>query len=302
MPQIFTGVASANAQHDTATGDYYRPMTDFAMTVTAGPEPAVASRARVVVVREHAEAGELAADVIATALELARTQRRAAVLGFATGSTPLPLYTALAARHLDLSGAWGFALDEYVGLPGNHPESYEAVIEREVVVPLGLNRARVRIPGGTGEVSANPNDRAALDAQCVAFERAIDEAGGIDVQVLGIGSNGHIAFNEPGSPLDSLTRVVELTEQTRRDNSRFFTSVDEVPTHAVTQGLGTISRARSVVLLAFGEHKAEAIAATLEGPVCEAAPASIIQRHPDALVILDEAAASRLSGRAISSD
>lgn len=256
--------------------------------------PSGGSRARVVIARDHDEAGELAADFVEAAIVRARAAERRAVLGFATGSTPLSLYAALTRRGVDLSDDWGFALDEYVGLAGNHPESYEAVIEREVVVPLGLNRARVRIPGGTGKVSARPEDRAALDAECAAFERAIDEAGGIDVQVLGIGSNGHIAFNEPGSPLDSLTRVVELTEQTRRDNSRFFTSVDEVPTHAVTQGLGTISRARSVVLLAFGEHKAEAIAATLEGPVCEAAPASIIQRHPDALVILDEAAASQL--------
>lgn len=243
---------------------------------------------RIVVVSNPHEAGELAADSIATFVTQAELSGRDVVLGFATGSTPLPVYAELARREICLSYVRGFALDEYVGLPHGHPQSYASVIEREVVGPLGLDPARVLVPDGTADDLAAASDE---------FERAIQRAGGIDVQLLGIGSNGHLAFNEPGTPLDSLTHVIELTEQTRRDNSRFFDTLDDVPTHAITQGLGTISRARELVLLAFGEGKAAALAAALEGPISESLPASIIQQHPDVLVLVDEAAASLLSSR-----
>ncbi|HRQ00171.1 MAG TPA: glucosamine-6-phosphate deaminase, partial [Terrimesophilobacter sp.] len=202
----------------------------------------------VVVASDTDQAGELAADAFAEVLTRARDEARDAVFGFATGSTPLPVYAALARRHLDFSQAWGFTLDEYVGLPAQHPELYEAVIEREVIGPLGFARERMRYPGGVGHVSPRPEHRAALDADCLDFEANVDRLGGIDLQLLGIGANGHVAFNEPGSPFDSRTRVVELTDRTRRDNARFFPSLNEVPTHAVTQGLGTIARARILVM------------------------------------------------------
>ena len=236
--------------------------------------------AEVVIVDSADAAGEVAADLIQK-LVIAKPD---AVLGLATGSTPLSTWKALAARRLDLSRVRGFALDEYVGLPAGHPESYASVIAREVVEPLGLDPALVRVPA----------DRGPLDAAGENYERAIVEAGGVDLQVLGIGRTGHIGFNEPGSSFASLTRVKTLTQQTRLDNARFFNSLDEVPIHCVTQGLGTIMRARQLVLLAFGEAKAEVLAGAVEGPLTSSLPGSLIQLHPHVTVIVDEAAASRL--------
>jgi len=237
--------------------------------------------AEVVIVGSAAEAGEIAAAEIAALV----TSNPDAVLGLATGSTPLTTWQALAARSLDLSAVRGFALDEYVGLPDGHPESYRAVITREVVEPLGLTPSRVRVPGDDGPAQG-AGDR---------YERAIVDAGGIDLQILGIGRTGHIGFNEPGSSLASLTRVKTLTEQTRIDNARFFPTLADVPTHCITQGLGTILRARHLVLLAFGSAKAPAIAAALEGPVSASTPGSVVQLHPRVTVIVDEDAAAGLA-------
>ncbi|MCU1579456.1 MAG: glucosamine-6-phosphate deaminase [Rhodoglobus sp.] len=237
--------------------------------------------AEVVIVESADAAGELAAAAIE---RLVRTKPDA-VLGLATGSTPLTTWRALAARGLDLSRVRGFALDEYVGLPPGHPESYRAVIAREVVEPLGLTPSLVRVPGDEGP----------LKLAGESYERAILEAGGIDLQVLGIGRTGHIGFNEPGSSLASLTRVKTLAEQTRVDNARFFPSIDDVPMHCITQGLGTILRARHLVLLAFGKAKAGPIAAALEGPVSASTPGSVVQLHPRVTVIVDESAAARLA-------
>ena len=235
--------------------------------------------AEVVIVRSAEEAGELAAGAIAALV----AEKPDAVLGLATGSTPLTTWAALAARHLDLSRVRGFALDEYVGLEPGHPQSYRAVITREVVEPLGLTPELVRVPDG------------AVETVGAEYEAAIAAAGGVDLQVLGIGRTGHIGFNEPGSSFASRTRVKTLTEQTRRDNARFFESVDDVPMHCVTQGLGTILGARHLVLLAFGEAKAEAVAGAVEGPVTASLPGSAVQLHPHVTVIVDEAAASRLA-------
>lgn len=234
-----------------------------------------------IVILDQTAAGELAADVILALV----AKKPDAVLGLATGSTPLGVYKALAARGADLAGVRGFALDEYVGLPPGHPESYRAVITREVVEPLGLNPSLVRVPG----------DRGPIETAGADYERSIREAGGVDLQILGIGTDGHIGFNEPGSSLESLTRVKTLTQQTRGDNSRFFASVDEVPVNCITQGLGTIRRAKHLLLLAFGESKAEALAAAVEGPVTASAPGSVIQLHPHVTVLVDDAAASRLA-------
>ena len=246
--------------------------------------------AEVILVRDPAEGGEIAASFIARAV----TARPDAVLGLATGSTPLPVWKALAAwtRHpvhpLDLGGVRGFALDEYIGLPPGHPQSYRAVVAREVVEPLGLDPELIRVPGDDGGPIEGAGER---------YELAIAAAGGVDLQVLGIGRTGHIGFNEPGSSLASRTRVKTLTAQTRADNARFFDSPSDVPTHCLTQGLGTIRDARHLVLLAFGDAKAEAIAGAVEGPVSSSLPGSAIQLHPRVTVIVDEPAASRLAYR-----
>jgi glucosamine-6-phosphate deaminase len=239
--------------------------------------------AEIVIVADAAAAGSIVADEIA---RLVRTNPET-VLGLATGSTPLPVYEALRSRlaGVDVSRVQGFALDEYVGLDPEHPESYRSVITREVVEPLGLDPRLIRVPDGSLEGIQHAGDD---------YERAIFDAGGVDLQLLGIGTDGHIGFNEPGSSFASLTRVKTLTERTREDNARFFDSVDDVPKHCITQGLGTILRARHVVLLAFGEGKAQAVAGAVEGPLTASLPGSAIQLHPHATVVLDEAAASRL--------
>ncbi len=235
----------------------------------------------VIIVDTPARAGQLVADEI-----VALVQRRGdAVLGLATGSTPLPVYEALRPHAALLRDVRGFALDEYVGLAAGHPQSYRAVIEREVIAPLGLDPARVRVPGDDGDPIETSGER---------YEAALEAAGGVDLQLLGIGATGHIGFNEPGSSFASRTRVKTLTEQTRHDNARFFDSVDDVPLHCITQGLGTILAARHLVLLAFGAAKAEALAAAVEGPVTSSLPGSAIQLHGHVTVVVDEAAASQL--------
>jgi len=239
--------------------------------------------AEVVIVENKAAAGALVADEIVGLID----SKPDTVLGLATGSTPLPVYEALRDRLAghDVSRVRGFALDEYVGLDPEHPESYRSVITREVIEPLGLDPDRVRVPNGAVETIQHAGDD---------YEQQIDAAGGVDLQILGIGTDGHIGFNEPGSSFASSTRVKTLTERTRTDNARFFDSIDDVPRHCITQGLGTILRARHLVLLAFGEGKARAVAAAVEGPVSALLPASAIQLHPHVTVVLDEAAASQL--------
>ncbi len=238
--------------------------------------------AEVVIVPTAAEAGALVADEIARLI----VARPDTVLGLATGSTPLPVYEALRPRleGVDVSQVRGFALDEYVGIDPAHPESYRSVITREVVEPLGFDPARIQTPNGALETIEHAGDD---------YEAAIEAAGGVDVQILGIGTSGHIGFNEPGSSFASRTRVKTLIEQTRIDNARFFDSVDDVPVHCITQGLGTILRARHLFLLAFGEGKAQAVAAAVEGPVTSSLPGSAIQLHEHVTVVVDEAAASR---------
>lgn len=236
-----------------------------------------------------ADADEVARVAAAKVARIAQDAGPGVVLGVATGSSPLALYGELAALakagELDLSQASAFALDEYVGLPQGHPESYAEVIRRTVTEPLGLDARRVHTPDGFADDIA---------AAAEAYEAAIREAGGVDVQILGIGSNGHIGFNEPSSSLASRTRIKTLAAATREDNARFFPHAEDVPRHCLTQGLGTIMDAGEVVLLAQGEGKAEAIAAAVEGPITAMVPGSILQMHPHATVVVDEAAASRL--------
>jgi glucosamine-6-phosphate deaminase len=245
--------------------------------------------AEVVIVASAEEAGSLVAEAIRSLI----TARSDTVLGVATGSTPLPVYQALVqsftSSPLDVSDVRAFALDEYVGLPFGHPESYRSVIHRDLADPLGLAPENVHVPDAALSSLEHAGDR---------FEEEIIGAGGIDLQILGIGRTGHLGFNEPGSSLASLTRVKTLAPKTREDNARFFTTLDDVPKHCITQGLGTIMRARHLTLLAFGAAKADAIAAALEGPITASAPGSVVQLHPHVTVVVDEAAASKLTNLA----
>ncbi|XAS66075.1 glucosamine-6-phosphate deaminase [Micrococcaceae bacterium Sec5.7] len=239
----------------------------------------------VVILPGSKQIGSLAADTIEALLR----RKPNAVLGLATGSSPLPIYDELALRHqrdgLDFSQAHGFALDEYVGLAAGHRESYREVIRREFTNRVNIAPENVHGPDGAA---------ADLPAACQAYEDAMRELGGVDLQILGVGTDGHIGFNEPGSSLASRTRIKTLIEQTRRDNARFFNSIDEVPHHVVTQGLGTIMDARHVVLVATGAQKAQAVRDFVEGPVSAICAASILQLHPHVTVLVDEAAASSL--------
>jgi glucosamine-6-phosphate deaminase len=182
-----------------------------------------------------------------------------------------------------------FNLDEYVGLPapdgGVHEQSYRATIARELTDGLGIRPEQVNGPDPSPDGLPSAGER---------YEALIAQAGGVDVQFLGIGSDGHLAFNEPGSSLASRTRIKTLTAQTRKDNARFFGSPDEVPSHVLTQGLGTILEARHLLVIATGEGKAEAVAASVEGPLSASCPASVLQLHPHVTVLLDPAAAARL--------
>jgi len=212
------------------------------------------------------------------------------VLGLATGSTPVGLYRRLVelghAGQLDLSHATAFNLDEYVGLPSTHPQSYAAFMREHLFERLSI--AHWHIPDGMAQN---------IPQHCAEYEQAIRAAGGIDLQLLGLGSDGHIGFNEPGSSLGSRTRLKTLTAQTVTDNARYFPSPDEVPRHVMTMGVGTILEARHCLVLAFGEGKANAVAAMVEGPVTAMVPASVLQMHPICTLIVDEAAASRLVRR-----
>lgn len=240
----------------------------------------------VVITADAAEAGRLGADIVT---ELVR-KRPYAVLGLATGSSPIAIYDELGRRveagDLSFAHVRAFVLDEYVGLPPDHPELYRQVIDRDFVAKVDIAPRHVHSPDcGAAD----------LPAACAAYEKAIAEAGGIDVQLLGIGTDGHIAFNEPGSSLASRTRIKTLTSQTRADNARFFGGdIDAVPRHCLTQGIGTIMEARHLVLIAIGEAKAEAIRQLVEGPISTSWPATILQMHPHVTVLLDRAAAGRI--------
>ncbi|BDZ49180.1 glucosamine-6-phosphate deaminase [Frondihabitans sucicola] len=232
------------------------------------------------------DVGRVAADLISSVVKAKPT----AVLGLATGSSPLDIYHSLATRvaagELDVSQASGFALDEYVGIPLEHPESYAAVIARDVVGPLGMDPAKVRVPDGRA---------LDIEAATAEYDAAIAAAGGVDIQILGIGANGHIGFNEPTSSFASRTRIKTLAPETRAANARFFDDPADVPTHCLTQGLGTILDAHRVVLVAQGAGKAAAIAAAVEGPLSAMCPGSALQLHQHATIVIDEAAAAELT-------
>ena len=212
-------------------------------------------------------------------------QKPAAVLGMATGSTPLALYRELVALKLNWRKVKTFNLDEYVGISPQHPQSYHHFMWENLFGQVNIDKKNVHIPDGLAKD---------IPKFCANYEKQIRAAGGIDLQVLGIGTDGHIGFNEPTSSLASRTRIKTLTPQTRKDNARFFGSEAEVPHHCITMGIGTILAARHCVLLAFGKNKARAIAEAVEGPITSMNPASALQFHPKTTVFLDEAAAAEL--------
>lgn len=227
------------------------------------------------------DATDVAARVIAQFIQ----QKPNAVLGLATGSTPLPLYQRLIKMKLDWSQITTFNLDEYIGLPQDHDQSYYSFMWENLFRHVNINKENVHIPDG------NAKD---IPAFCASYEADIKAAGGIDLQLLGIGTDGHIGFNEPTSSLASRTRIKTLTPQTRKDNARFFGSEDQVPQHVITMGIGTIMEARQNLLLAFGANKAQAIAEAVEGPISAINPASALQLHPIVKVCIDEPASSRM--------
>ncbi|MFV0337931.1 MAG: glucosamine-6-phosphate deaminase [Chthoniobacterales bacterium] len=232
---------------------------------------------------------EAASEVAARLVAQQITQKPNSVLGLATGSTPCRLYELLAERYkkrrLDFSHVTTFNLDEYVGLDATHEASYHYFMQEKFFSRVNVPAGNIHIPDGM--VADIPDF-------CSCYEEKIVRAGGIDLQLLGLGSDGHIGFNEPGSSLSSRTRIKTLTELTRKDNARFFDNPADVPHHVITMGLGTIMDSKMCILLAFGESKAAAVAASIEGPLAANVPGSILQFHPTAKVILDEAAASKL--------
>lgn len=233
-----------------------------------------------------------AAEVSKIAARIFQHQLRnkpASVLGLATGSTPVGLYRELIALYkagqIDFSSATSFNLDEYVGLDPAHPQSYAAFMRENLFAQINISEGKTHIPNGMARDIAH---------HCEQYEEAIRRAGGIDLQLLGIGTDGHIGFNEPSSSLASRTRIKTLTARTIADNARFFGNEADVPRHVITMGVGTIMEARKCLVLATGAAKAQAVAAMVEGPITASCPASILQMHQRSTVIVDEAAATAL--------
>ncbi|MFW0110522.1 glucosamine-6-phosphate deaminase [Rothia sp. P13129] len=240
----------------------------------------------IIILSTAQEVGTYSAEIMADAVR----HNPQAVWGVATGSSPIKTYEHLAELvrdGLDVSAVKAFALDEYVEIPEGHPESYRAVINREIVEKIGLQAQNVHVLNGQAQD---------VQVECAAYEQRIKDAGGVDVQLLGIGANGHIGFNEPGSSLVSRTRIKTLAPRTREDNARFFDDdIKQVPIHCLTQGIGTIMESQKIVLVAQGKSKARAIAQMVEGPIGTYCPASILQMHPEVTIVIDEDAASELT-------
>ncbi len=237
---------------------------------------------KVIVVKDYDAVSKEAFEVMKEVV----TGKEDAVLGLATGSSPIGLYENMIQDHKENGTSYAkcqsFNLDEYVGIDRNHPESYWTFMHKNLFHGIDLPEDRVHVPyGNTKE-------------DCEAYEKAMENVS-VDIQVLGIGANGHIGFNEPGTPFTKETHIVELTEKTRSDNARFFDNdINQVPTHAITMGIATIMKAKKILLVATGANKADAVAAMVNGPVDSVCPASVLQNHADVVVIVDEAAAAKL--------
>ena len=239
----------------------------------------------IVICKTKEEASRKAAEMITAAVKA----NPKIVLGLATGSTPVDMYKemikAVKAKKVSYKQVRTWNLDEYWGLPGTHDQSYRYFMDKNLFDSIDIKKANTHVLNGLAKD---------WKKEVKAYEAAIKKAGGIDIQVLGIGSDGHIAFNEPGSSLASRTRLVSLTPQTIKDNSRFFKKTSDVPTQALSMGVGSIMESKKIVLLAFGKNKAAAVAGAVEGGISQFCTASALQMHPDAWFFCDEAAAAKL--------
>lgn len=241
---------------------------------------------RVIIVKDTRQLGKVSAGLIAAEMK----KKPTFVLGLATGTSPIPLYQELIrlnkSKALDFSTTITFNLDEYVGLKPTHNQSYRYFMNRQLFDHVSINKKNTHVPDGMARD---------IEASCEEYERMIEDVGGIDCQVLGIGSNGHIGFNEPGTSLGSRTHMTQLTESTITDNSRLFERRQDVPTKAVTMGIGTILDSERIVLVANGRNKADCIANAIEGPITATVPASALQLHPRVTFVVTEDAAAKLT-------
>ncbi|EMT38609.1 glucosamine-6-phosphate deaminase [Thermoanaerobacter thermohydrosulfuricus] len=238
---------------------------------------------KVIITVNYDEMSKKAAEIVKKQIK----EKHNTVLGLATGSTPLGMYKHLIEIYkrgeIDFSNVITFNLDEYIGLSPDHPQSYHYFMFHNFFNHINIKKENVHIPNGIAED---------LEEECRKYEEEIEKAGGIDLQILGIGVNGHIGFNEPEESIETKTHVVTLTEDTINANKRFFKSAEEVPRKAITMGLGSIMKAKKIVLLASGKNKAEAIKETIKGQLTTKVPATVLALHPDVIIIIDKEAAS----------
>lgn len=238
---------------------------------------------KIIRTKNYAEMSKEASEYVSKAI----LKKKDLVLGLATGSTPEGMYEDLIYKtkqgEISFTDVTTFNLDEYIGLAEDHPNSYHYFMQENFFKHIDISKKNTHLPKGTAED---------LEKECNRYEALIAEKGGIDLQILGLGTNGHIAFNEPGSSFKSPTSVVDLAQETLDANARFFNSVEEVPTQAVTMGIGSIMKAKEIILLVSGEAKAEALAKTINGEVTEDVPSTVLQNHPKVTIIADEEALS----------
>ncbi|GGA67103.1 glucosamine-6-phosphate deaminase [Ornithinibacillus halotolerans] len=239
----------------------------------------------IIAAKDYQDMSEKACEIVSETVK----SKDKPVLGLATGSTPEGLYQCLIEKNktneVNFEHVTTFNLDEYVGLDADNPNSYRYFMNEKLFNHINVNQDNTHVPSG---VASN------LEEECATYEKLIKEHGAIDLQILGIGLNGHIGFNEPGTPFTSRTHIVELDESTRQANARFFDSMDEVPTQAITTGIETIMDSKKIVLLVSGENKADTVKRLMEGEVSEDFPASILKEHADVTIIADEAALSKV--------
>ncbi|MGG0285357.1 glucosamine-6-phosphate deaminase [Peribacillus butanolivorans] len=237
----------------------------------------------IIKVQDYKEMSQSAANIVIRKVK----ENSKIKLGLATGGTPKGTYDALIEDHMQNNTSYenvtSFNLDEYIGLDSNDPNSYHYYMDQSLFAHININKEQTYLPNGTAD---------SLDKECTRFDKMIETLGGIDLQILGIGQNGHIGFNEPGTSFSSGTHVVALEESTRQANARYFDSIDEVPTRAITMGIATIMKSKEILLLISGEEKAETLKKLIHGEITEEFPASILKKHNNVTIIADQKALS----------